>query len=172
MNEFIYCDTPNLPSQENIIAACAKNGDKTQQLTYLSKDRKFFIKYGFTVTVGEANTQRYFYKKIPSQCGTTVKIPKIYRAFETRGRTYIVMKYIDIVGYASDEERANAVAQLVSIEPPSGAALGPIGGGLVKHCFFTDNEAPEQFLTVHEIQTYINNVWFAVSRISFYTLIL
>jgi hypothetical protein len=38
------------------------------------------------------------------------------------------MEYIDIVGYASDEERANAVAQLVSIEPPSGAALGPIGG--------------------------------------------
>jgi hypothetical protein len=48
-----------------------------------------------------------------------IATPKIYRAFETRGRTYIVMKYIDIIGYASDEERANAVAQLVSIKPPS-----------------------------------------------------
>ena len=68
------------------------------------------------------------------------------------------MEYIDIVGYASDEERANAVTQIVSIEPPSGTAPGPIGGGPVKHCFFTDNEAPRRDSTVHEMQTYINNV--------------
>ena len=152
MNEF------NLPSQEDIIAACAKKGDKIRQFTYLSKDRKFFIKYGFTVTVGEAKTQRYFHEKIYSQCGMTVKIPKIYRTFETRGRTYIVMEYIDIVSYASDEERANAVAQLVSIEPPSGATLGPIGGGPIKHCFFIDNRAPRRYSTLQEMQTYINNV--------------
>jgi len=158
MNEFIYCDTPNLPSQDDIIAACTKNGDNTRQFTYLSKDRKFFIKYGFTVTAGEAQNQRYFYERIHSQSGATVKIPKIYRAFETRGRTYIVMEYIDIVSYASDEERANIVAQLVSIEPPSGAALDPIGNGPVKHCFFKDNEAPRRYSTVHEMQTYINNV--------------
>lgn len=168
MNEFIYCDTPNLPSQEDIIAAHAKMGDRTRQFTYLSKDRKFFIKYGFSVKVGEAKNQHYFYKKIRSQCGTAVKIPKIHRAFETRGRTYIVMEHIDIVSCASDEERANAVAQLVSIEPPSGAALGPIGGGPVKHCFFMDNEAPRRYPTVQEMQTYINNVWFAVSSISFH----
>ena len=158
MNEFIYCDTPNLPSQGDIIAAHAKMGDRTRQFTYLSKDRKFFIKYGFSVKVGEAKNQHYFYKKIRSQCGTAVKIPKIHHAFETRGRTYIVMEYIDIVSYASDEERANAVAQLVSIEPPSGATLGPIGGGPIKHCFFIDNESPRRYLTVQEMQTYINNV--------------
>jgi hypothetical protein len=158
MNEFIYRDTPNLPSQDDVIAACTKTGDEVRELTYLSKDRKFFIKYGFSVTTGEAKTQHYFYEKIHSQRGTTVRIPEIYRAFTTRGRTYIVMEYIDIVGYASDEERANAVAQLVSIEPPSGAALGPIGGGTVKHCFFADNEAPRLYSTVDEMQTYINNV--------------
>lgn len=103
MNEFIYCDTPNLPSQEDITAACAKKGDRTRQLTYLSKDRKFFIKYGFSVKVGEAENQHYFYKKIHSQCGMAVKIPKIYRAFETRGRTYIVMEYIDIVSLGRGE---------------------------------------------------------------------
>ena len=43
MNEFIYRDIPNLPSQDDVIAACAKKGDKIRQLTYLSKDRKFFI---------------------------------------------------------------------------------------------------------------------------------
>ena len=62
------------------------------------------------MTIGEAKTQHYFYEKIYSQRGTTVKIPKIYRAFATRDQTYIVIEYIDIVGYASDEERANAVA--------------------------------------------------------------
>ena len=97
MNEFIYHDVPNLPSQNEVIAACAKNGDEVRQLTYLSKDRKFFIKYGFSVTTGNAKTQHYFYEKIHSQRGTTVKISEIYHAFETRGRTYIVMEYIDIV---------------------------------------------------------------------------
>lgn len=52
------------------------------------------------------------------------------------------MEYIDIASYASDEERANVVAQLVSIEPPAGAGLGPIGGGPVKHYFFVESEAP------------------------------
>jgi hypothetical protein len=77
------------------------------------------------------------------------------------------MEYIDIVGYASDEERANAVAQLMSIEPPSGAALGPIGGGYVRHCFFEDTIAPRPYSTVDEMQTYINNVWVALSHVSF-----
>jgi hypothetical protein len=158
MNEFIYRDTPNLPSQNDVVAACAKNGDEVRHLTYLSKDRKFFIKYGFSVTTGEAKNQQYFYKKIHSQRNITFKIPEIYRAFETRGRTYIVMEYIDIVDYASDEERANIVTQLVSIEPPSDAVLGPIGGGLIKHCFFADSEAPKRYSTVDEIQAYINNV--------------
>jgi hypothetical protein len=157
MNEFIYRDTPNLPSQNDVIEACAKSGDEVRQLTYLSKDRKFFIKYGFSVTTGEAKNQQYFYKKTHSQRSITFKIPEIYRAFETKGRTYIVMEYIDIVDYASDEERANVIAQLVSIEPPSGAVLGPIGGGTVKHCFFVDNEAPRLYSTVDEMQTYINN---------------
>jgi hypothetical protein len=162
MHELIYRDVPNLPSQNEVIAACAKNGDEVRQLTYLSKDRKFFIKYGFSVTTGEAKNQQYFYEKIYSQRGTTFKIPEIYRAFETTGRTYIVMEHIDVVSYASDEERANIVAQLVSIEPPSGAALGPIGGGPVKHCFFADSEAPRQYSTVDEMQTYVNNVWFVL----------
>jgi hypothetical protein len=82
------------------------------------------------------------------------------------------MEYIDIVDYASDDERANAVAQLVSIEPPSGAVLGPIGGGIIKHCFFADSEAPRRYSTVGEIQTYINNVWFVLSYVSFRALIL
>jgi hypothetical protein len=171
MNEFIYRDIPNLPSQNDVIAACAQNGDRVRQLTYLSKDRKFFIKYGSSVTIGEAKTQQYFYEKIYSQRGTTFKIPEIYRAFEAGGRTYIVMEYIDIVSYASDEERANAVAQLVNIEHPSSAVLGPIGGGPLKHIFFADCEAPRQYSTVDEIQTYVNNVWFALSHVSFLTLI-
>ena len=79
------------------------------------------------------------------------------------------MKYIDIVSYASDEERANTVAQLVSIEPPSDAVLG---GGNIHHCFFADNEAPRRYSTVDEIQTYINNAWFSLSNVSFRALML
>jgi len=46
----------------------------------------------------------------------------------------------------------------MSIEPPSGATLGPIGGGTVKHCFIADNEASRRYSIVDEMQTYINNV--------------
>jgi hypothetical protein len=91
--------------------------------------------------------------------------------FETRGRTCIVMEDIDIVGYASDDERANGVAQLVSVEPPSGTELGPIGGGIVKHSF-TDSEASGWCSTVDEMQTYINNGRFALGHVSFCALIL
>src|SRR2546423_14860328 len=56
MNEFIYRDTSNLPSRDDVIAACAKKVDEVRHLTYLSKDRKFFIKYGFSAATGEAKT--------------------------------------------------------------------------------------------------------------------
>jgi hypothetical protein len=116
---------------------------------------------------GRGESLALFLREINSQPSTTVKIPEIYRAFETRGRTYIIIEYIHIVGYASDGERANAVAQLVSVEPPSGAELGPTGGGTVKHRFFVDSEASRRYSTVDEMQTYINNVWFALSHVSF-----
>jgi hypothetical protein len=163
MIEFIYYNTLDLPSPDEIIAACDKRGDINGHFTYFSKDRRFFVKYGFYVTIGEAKTQQYFYEKINSQDWATIKIPKIYRAFETGGRTYIVMEYIDIVSYASDEERANAVAQLISIEPPSDAPPGPIGGGPIQHCFFMDSQAPREYSTVDEIQVYINNVQITLS---------
>jgi hypothetical protein len=37
MNEFIYRDIPNLPSQDDVIAAFAKKGDRARQLTYSPK---------------------------------------------------------------------------------------------------------------------------------------
>jgi len=89
--------SPIFPAKMTSSQPAPKRVDKARHLTYLSKDRKFFIKYGFSVTTGDAKTQHYFYEKIYSQRGTTVKISEIYHAFETRGRTYIVMEYIDIV---------------------------------------------------------------------------
>jgi hypothetical protein len=91
-------------AQNGAIIACAKKGDKAWHLEHLSKDRRFFVKYGFTMTTGERKTQHYLYEKIHSQPGSTVKTTEIYHAFETRGRTSIVMEDIDIFGHASNDE--------------------------------------------------------------------
>lgn len=50
------------------------------------------------------------------------------------------------------------MSSLSSLASSPGAALGLIGGGPVKHCFFMDNEAPRRYPIVQEMQTYITNV--------------
>jgi hypothetical protein len=91
-------------AQNGAIIACAQKGDKAWHIEHLSKDRRLFVKYGFTMTTGEAKTQHYLYEKIHSHPGSTAKTTEIYHAFETRGRTCVVMEDIDIFGHASDDE--------------------------------------------------------------------
>jgi hypothetical protein len=68
------------------------------------------------------------------------------------------MEHIEISHFASDEQRAKAITDLVSIEPPPNATPGPIGGGLIRHKMFKDYTAPLPFSSSIEMATYINEV--------------
>lgn len=82
---------------------------------------------------------------------STICIPEIYHAFKSdKGDTYILMEKIDIETLASDEQRAQAISELISVIPPSGT-FGSIGGGLIKHNFF-------RVTSVMELEAYINRV--------------
>lgn len=86
--------------------------------------------------MAEARTQLYFFNQIAARPDITIRIPESYHARISRGyERYIVMEYIDVHGFASLEQRARAITDLVSIEPPPGATPGPIGGGRINTPF-------------------------------------
>lgn len=66
-------------------------------------------------------THRVFFRQEIAKRGTaTIRIPEVYHAFKERGITYIVMEHIEIDfgRSASDEQRAQALTELISIPPP------------------------------------------------------
>ncbi|KAL4793306.1 hypothetical protein BDV19DRAFT_380259 [Aspergillus venezuelensis] len=62
----------------------------------------------------------------------------------------IVMKYIDIHRFASDEERARALIELIGLEPPPGR--------YIRHMFFKIREAAKIYSSVQELQDSINRI--------------
>lgn len=74
-------------------------------------------------------------------------------------RAYLVMEYIDIHHFASDEERAKALAEMIAIEPPPGV-FGNFGppGRYIRHMFFKEREAAKMYSSVQELQDSINRV--------------
>lgn len=109
----------------------------------------------------EAHAQLFFYNQIVTkESHSRIRIAEIYHAFKSdKGDTYIVMEYIDIRNRASDEQRAQAISELISVKPPSGS-FGTIGcgSGFINHNFFRDREAPILFSSVLELEVYINRV--------------
>lgn len=94
------------------------------------------VKYGRRVSLREASTIRFVAEK------TSIPVPRIYCAFEHRGRRYIVMerlhgKSIGIGWFKrSEESRAKILAQLKDmvdemrrIKPPDGTGVAHIDGG-------------------------------------------
>ncbi|KAJ9257924.1 hypothetical protein DTO207G8_1701 [Paecilomyces variotii] len=159
--EILNPSIPDLPSKELVIELCKREGSRRNHLTYSSKDREIFIKYN-NASMSEAHTQLFFYNYMMSKDNPVFRIPEIYHAFQTEGKgTYILKENIDIEGQASDEQRVQALCELVSVPPPSGV-FGNIGGGLIRHPIFDDEEAPVHFASTAKLEAYINRAlqWF------------
>lgn len=160
-DEILNPNIPDLPSKKEVIRLCRKHrsDSDTSHLTYPSPNgRTFFIKYR-NASMAEARTQLYLHDRIiAARPRTTIRIPEIYHALDSNSGTYMVMEYIDIQDFASDKQRAKAIAELTSIEPPPDAAPGPIGGGRVKHKFFKYSESPVEYRSVSELDNHVNNV--------------
>ncbi|KAI9374046.1 hypothetical protein BJX61DRAFT_551835 [Aspergillus egyptiacus] len=115
---------PDLPSKDEVVKLCRQKGLDYNRLTYTSANGKvFFIKYN-NAKMAEAHAQLFFYSHIKANSQSTIRIPELYHAWlpDHSRSAYIVMEYIDIHHFASDEERARALTELIAVKPPSGAS--------------------------------------------------
>lgn len=158
-NEILNPSITNLPSKNHVIKLCRKQGPYDNHFAYSAGDRDIFIKYN-NASMDEAHSQLFFYNEIMKNSHSMIRIPEIYHAFKTdTGSTYILMEHINIKDRASNEQRAQAISELVRVPPPPGT-FGSMGGGLIRHPIFQDETAPVHFASVAELEAYINRVCF------------
>lgn len=159
--EIFNPSVPDLPSKDQVIQLCRQKGLHYNQVTYTTVNGKiFFIKYN-NARMAEAHAQLFFSSYINTNSQSTISIPELYHAWlpDHSSSAYLVMEYIDIHHFASDEERAEALAELIAVEPPLGVfgSFGP-PGGYIRHMFFKDREAAKRYSSVQELQHSINRV--------------
>lgn len=161
--EIFNPSVPDLPSKDQVVELYRQKGRKHNRLTYTAPSGKtFFIKYNNT-RMAEAHAQLFFYSRINANPQSTIRIPELYHAWlpGDGSRAYLVMEYIDIHHFASDEERAKALAELIAVEPPPGV-FGNFGppGIYIRHMFFKEREAAKMYSSAQELQDSINRVSF------------
>ncbi|KAL4780144.1 hypothetical protein BJX76DRAFT_351209 [Aspergillus varians] len=158
-NEIFNPSIPDLPSKDQVVKLCRQKGLDYNHLTYTTANGKIlFIKYN-NAKMAEAHAHLFFYSHVNANPESTIRIPELYHAWlpEHSSSAYLVMEYIDIHHFASDEERAKALAQLIAVKPPPGVfgSFGP-QGGYIRHMFFKDREAAKIYASVQELQDSIN----------------
>lgn len=118
-----------------------------------------WVKFGRSITMGEANTQHFVAQYLQANNITAVRAPRVYLAFTWGPFVYIVTEYID--GRMCDNSDialvAAAVQALINIPSPS-LTPGPVGGGLIEHPFFYDGQSSIQYESVKELQDHVNGV--------------
>ncbi|CAA7264995.1 unnamed protein product [Cyclocybe aegerita] len=124
-----------------------------------------WVKFGRTITMGEANTQRFVAQYLQANNIPAVRAPRVYLAFTWGVFGYIVTEYID--GQTCDNSDitlvAAAVQALINIPSPS-LTPGPVGGGLIEHPFFYDRKSSIQYESVEELQDHVNGILFETGR--------
>ena len=118
-----------------------------------------WVKYGQSITMGEALTQHFVAQAINGKADAAVRIPCVYLAFRSGSFGYIVMEYID--GSTCDnsdiELVAAAVRSLIAIRGPT-AKPGPVGGGPIWHRFFIEWESSLTYDSIQELEQHVNGV--------------
>jgi hypothetical protein len=148
----------HLPTKELVMDLCRLKGTDHNSLKYSTKGKDFFIKYN-NATISEAHAQLFFYSRINSNPNSSIRIPEIYHAWKEPDdkKAYIVMEYINIHHFASDEQRAQAITELISVTPPLGA-FGGFNGERIQHGFFRDGEAPIAYSSTKKLEAFVNRV--------------
>lgn len=124
--------------------------------------------------MAEAHAHLFFYSHISANPQSAIRIPELYHAWlpDNSASAYLVMEYINVHRFASDEERAKALAELIAVKPPPGVfgSFGP-PGGYIRHMFFKDREAAKLYTSVQQLQDSINCLgflhstrWFTMRR--------
>ena len=158
----------NLPTPEEIIQQCRI--ERPAQVTETNKfgvklplgeGKYYWVKFGRSITMGEAKTQDYVARVFDARPDDTVRAPWVYLAFQWGQICYIVMEYIN--GKTCENSDADLVAtavqSLIDIKSPtSDSEPGPVGGGPIQHPFFIDWSASRRYESYKELEKHINGV--------------
>jgi len=125
----------------------------------------YFIKWGDSYLHHDAATQEYVYSQA-IQDPTAPRVPKVYDCFGHDRITYLVMEYTQSSPPRGNtyfyQQTANAIDWLLRIPVPSGAEIGPIGGGYACHSVFKDWTAPLRFTSNEALEIFLNKVRFSL----------
>jgi hypothetical protein len=157
------CRPVNLPPLDNIVKLCQEAGYDVPGIPLLIDESRgvasAWVKYGWSVTMGEALTQDWVGQALNASPDAAVRIPAVYLAFEHSGVGYIVMEYID--GPVCDDSDALRVAAavecLIRVKGPT-STPGPVGGGPIKHRFFIEWSSSLTYSTVQLLEDHVNGV--------------
>ena len=118
-----------------------------------------WVKYGQSITMGEALTQDFVGKAINGKADVAVWVPCVYLAFRFGTYGFIVMEYIN--GSTCDDSDAKLVAaavqSLIAIQGPT-SQPGPVGGGPIGHRFFVEWISSMTYHSVEELEKHVNGV--------------
>jgi hypothetical protein len=169
-------------AREKIVEFCASRSHGTYHISIPvdSTSLKIFVKSGYSSLVPEARTQEYVFalaKSDPQAPG----VPEVHDIIHHSNRTYLVMEDVPVLSFnawieqegISAEERndrlaiatvkvAGAVSWLLTCPIPGDGKIGPIGGGLMQHEFFRNEEAGLEFFTLQALEAYVNEAGFFI----------
>ena len=164
--------------EADIIAFCAEHEQSHGQerdycacVTIESKKAKYFIKFYDSETLWpEFSTQSYIYDyAMRHKNGPHIPQPLHYFESQDECVAFLVMEYIELADHSLITNLAERTAwaldwlSKVSAPPedimdPSKEAMGPVGGGFIRHRFFKNYQAPVSFQSVADLQFYMNEV--------------
>ena len=141
----------------------AENSRKEDYRAFVFVGPRYAVKYGDPETLlPEIKTQKYVFDYAESQPGTSCapRIPKIEHYFQQEWTMYLVMERITLTALPSDfiERVAGALKWLSEVKPPPDHAIGPLGGGPIRHQVFKNFTAPLPFPSVDALERYLNAV--------------
>jgi hypothetical protein len=150
------CRLLNLPNKETIVGQCQANPNARGMLLDLKipDATPAWVKYGLSVTMGEAHTQDVVWKTFDAKPDSRVRVAKVYQAFQVNGVGYIVMEYINGVACEkSDIKQVAAAVKCLTGLRSRTPTPGPVGGGPIKHHFFVDWDSSVTYCTA------LSNSW-------------
>ncbi|KAI0674382.1 hypothetical protein C8Q78DRAFT_1014452 [Trametes maxima] len=118
-----------------------------------------WVKFGPSITMGEACTQHYVAHYLRDNHIPNVRVPLVYLAFKWGGYSFIVSEYIDGPMCDNSDIRPIAAAvQALIVIPSPVETLGRVGGGLIEHPFFVDRRASIEYSSIIDLQDHINGI--------------
>lgn len=147
--------------EANVVEACA-NVYRGYLTACVSIGTDYFVKFGDPGTLWpEHQTQSYIFDYAMSNPHPDApRIPQVVHYFRNRWTAYLVMEFITLTAPPPDliDRTTQALVWLSNVPPPPNHAIGPLGGGRIRHRFFDDYEAPLLFSSVDALQRYMDRV--------------